>query len=1035
MTAKHADLLPMLYIGSTASWMNPQLPSLNKLPPHSAFFPFASPEAALGLDWQTSSEVQLLNGKWDFHLFERPEEVTWAAIESADWQPIQVPGNWTMQGFDHPHYTNVQMPFDNPPPEVPEKNPTGVYRTKFQVPMAWQGKRLVLHFAGCEGALFVYLNGAAVGISKDARTPAEFDITSLVRKNGNHLVCVVTRWSDASFIEDQDHWWQAGLQRDVILYATSQPFISDIFSWSELEDDLRGAVWNTRVSVGYPGEQVSADYKVRVQLYDPNGNAVFDAPLMQPCSPDLTTGRPGQRMRTILTFTAKVRRPKLWNHETPHLYTVQVSLVGPGCEQHTAYRFGFRSIRIKDRQLLINGMPVLINGMNLHDAHDVLGKYIPRETFELDLKVMKQHNVNAVRTSHYPKDSYWYDLCDQFGMYLIDEANIESHAFYDECCRDPRYTNAFVERVRGMVERDKNHPAVIFWSLGNESGCGMNHVAAAGYVRGADPTRPLHYEGAIRNWTSDTTDGGHNVSDVICPMYPSIPSIIDWAKMEYGERPLIMCEYSHCMGNSNGCLADYYDAFDRYAGLQGGFLWEWVDHGIRKTTPDGKTYWAYGGDFGDKPNDANFIADGIVWPDRTPHPGLSEFKYLAAPVRVSAVDARKGRVRFSNRRWFTALDDARLGIKGRWELVVDGEVVKEGGLPGLHIGPRESLELDLPLGSIPRGEAYLNFYFEQKRATWWAPAGHLVAWSQLPVRKIKPTKSKTDNWVKPEKSDQSIMLAAGGVKAGFDPDTGVMTWFGKEENLLVEGPRLNIWRAATDNDGIKLLLTPGKPLWNWLEAGLDKMKMRAATVKIEKDGLLVITQATGREQWDDFIHTAFYRMDEKGRLHVSNRIKLGEGITDIPRAGVRLLLREELENLSWYGRGPGENYIDRKASAMVGLYGGTVTDQFIPYIMPQENGHKTDVRWLRLSGETAATARLGLHVSAESLFEFTASHYTAADLYACTHTIDLRPRKEVVLELDAAMRGLGTLSCGPDTLDKYKLLEREYDFTYVLKCG
>jgi beta-galactosidase len=625
---------------------------VNKLAPHAAFFPYDSSETALTMQRESSPWFMSLNGVWDFKILARPEEAVRSVLEEGEWSPIQVPGNWTMQGFGKPHYTNVMMPFPNIPPDVPDENPTGIYRRVFTIPADWDGRRVVLHFAGCEGALFVYVNGQPVGVSKDARTPAEFDVTLMIRVGEeNELVCVVTRWSDATFIEDQDHWWQSGLQREVILYSTLKPTIEDVFAWSDLDADFRVAKFCVNVKVGHPGEDYGTNYMLAVQLFDPAGNAVFKDGLTSSCQPVEKNWWEVKAPRTEVYLEGTVQRPALWSHEDPNLYTVVVSLKGPMGEEHTATRFGFRKIEIRDRMLLINGKRVRINGVNYHDHHETTGKYISPETFETDLKLMKQFNVNAVRTSHYPKDSYWYDLCDRYGIYLVDEANIESHAFYKEICRDPRYTNAFVERVRAMVERDKNHPSVIFWSLGNESGYGPNHDAAAGYARRLDPTRPLHYEGAIAK-QGDGWDGGEHASDVICPMYPQIKEIIEWAEEGTGWRPLIMCEYSHTMGNSNGSLSDYYAAFDMYPGLQGGYLWEWLDHGIRQTAADGEVYWAYGGDFGDQPNDANFVTDGIVWPDRIAHPGLYEFKYLAAPVKVEAVDLAAGRVRLVSGNWW-----------------------------------------------------------------------------------------------------------------------------------------------------------------------------------------------------------------------------------------------------------------------------------------------------------------------------------------------------------------------------------------------
>jgi len=681
---------------------------------------------------------------------------------------------------------------------------------------------------------------------------------------------------------------------------------------------------------------------------------------------------------------------------------------------------------------LINGKKVLIKGVNYHDHDDTHGKYISRELLEKDIRLMKQFNVNAVRTSHYPKDVYWYDLCDRYGIYLVDEANIESHAFYREMCRDLRYTNAFVERVRAMVERDKNHPSVIFWSLGNESGYGPNHDAAAGYVRHADPTRPLHYEGAITSWGGEGWDKGLRASDVVCPMYPPIEHIIEWAKSGQGHRPLIMCEYSHTMGNSNGCLADYFEAFETYAGLQGGYLWEWLDHGIRQVTPDGQVYWAYGGDFGDEPNDANFVTDGIVWPDRTPHPALYEFKKLAQPVRVEWLDTERAVVRIVNKHDFINLG----WLRGDWELIVDGNRIVGGELPALKIAPGKTLDVPLAVdANLPVGERFLNFRFTQQEATPWVPAGHEVAWEQLvwggtradtPASPIEPVSAVDD--------DQNIRLSVGDVEAVFDKSSGLLLSYGANKNLLVRGPRLNVWRAGTDNDGIKLMLGPDKVLYHWLDKKLDQVEQRLVGIHLVEDpsglpGVEVIHEASGRGQWDDFRFTQRYTLLPSGDLLVSNEVEIGDDLTDLPRVGVTLALESDLEQLEWYGRGPWENYTDRKTSAMVGRYRGTVSGQHVPYIMPQENGHKTDVRSIDL---TDADGK-GLRVEGHTLLEFNASHFTDNDLYACRHTTDLHPRPEIILNLDAAQRGLGTASCGPDTLDKYKLLEKAYRFGYTLR--
>ncbi len=1043
--------LPLLILSGVNAWENPQLTSLNKLPPRATLYPFPTAEGALTQPREQSPWFQSLNGTWDFQIKPRPEEVTAEALQDGAWQPIAVPGNWTMQGFGRPHYTNVQMPWPNLPPDVPDENPTGVYRRTFKLPETWQGRRVVLHFAGCEGALFVYVNGQAVGISKDARTPAEFDITALARFDGeNELLAVVTQWSDASFVEDQDHWWQAGLQRDVFLYSTGSPHIQDIYAVGDVvfkpTAPPQGQL-NVTVKVGFYAERHSG--VLEAQLYDATSKPVFTVPLSAECgSPVNQRGHsiyPGSETH----FEAEVRRPKLWSAETPNLYTLVVTLKSGATVESAACQVGFRKIEIRDRKLLINGKAPLIKGVDYHDHDDTLGKYISPALYEKDIQRMKQFNVNAIRTSHYPKDACFYELCDRYGLYVIDEANIESHAYYQEICVDPRYTHHFVERVRGMVERDKNHPCVIFWSLGNESGYGPNHDAAAGYARRADPSRPLHYEGAITGWgtQSEGWHGGKAASDVICPMYPQIQSIINWAlEASDDPRPMILCEYSHCMGNSNGSLADYFAAFEKYPGLQGGYLWEWLDHGIRQKTEAGVSYWAYGGDFGDVPNDANFVTDGIVWPDREPHPALFEFKYLAAPIKAEWAGGEGGVIRLTNKQDFVGLD----WLRGEWEVTVDGAVTGQGKLSPLKAEPGEAQEIELPLENASKssGEKFVNLRFYQKSDTLWAKAGHLVGWSQLAYT-AKPAAVQPANLPLPqaESAAETITLSANGRRAIFDQKTGELTFFGGEANLIQSGPRLNAWRAGTDNDGLKLWAHLPDQSWKalprWLGLGLNELKFSPnaeqtlvpVSVKLLKrrnapPAVEVTQRASGRGNWSDFVHLARYTLLPDGELQVENTIRLGKDLTDLPRVGVVMSLAAGLEQIEYFGRGPLENYSDRKASSMIGRYQNTVAGEYVPYVMPQEHGHHTDVRWLRLTNEKGS----GLEVAGSPTFEFNASHFNANDLYAAKHTFDLQPRAEVILSLDAAMRGLGTASCGPDTLEQYQIRGKEYTFTYRLKA-
>jgi beta-galactosidase len=699
--------------------------------------------------------------------------------------------------------------------------------------------------------------------------------------------------------------------------------------------------------------------------------------------------------------------------------------------------------------LLVNGKRVLIKGVNRHDHHDTKGKALDRATMRLDAVTMKRFNFNAVRTSHYPNDPYWLDLCDELGLYAIDEANLESHAFYQQVGRERRYASAFLERALRMVERDKNHPSVIIWSLGNETGYSPNHDAMAGWIRGYDPSRPLHFEpgiwvkGVEKQPTRKIYDLGNRVTDIVCPMYPAIDSLIEWATDKLHpdrSRPLIMCEYSHAMGNSNGSLADYWDAFEKYPGLQGGFIWEWIDHGLRQKSKTGQEYWAYGGDFGDKPNDLNFVCDGLVWPDRTPHPGVYEFKYLAQPVKVIGYNARSGVLEIKNKQDFATL----AWIRGAWQFKVNGNMVAKGKLPVLKTAPQkeEKIDLKLPAVTVEAGqEAFLNLRFYAANATAWCKSGHEVGWGQISIP-AKAGKDASRKAVRHGARPLTLDESNGVLTVGDDAfhliasrDTGLieaLRW--QQHDILVSGPRLQIWRGPTDNDGIKGWTHQAwRPLNMWRAQGLDKLTVKAvlARARRNKDGSITLAfEHLGACAASDKAvrHQHSYTIWPGGRIQADNTFTMDKAVPDLPRLGVVLTLNPGFEKLKWFGRGPFENYSDRKRAALVDLYESTVTNQYVPYIMPQEHGNHTDVRWLSLRSASA-----GLLVEAAGPMEFSASHYTAQDLDCAYHTYDLKPRAEVILNLDYRQRGLGTESCGPGPLEQYKIKPGRYAWSYTIQ--
>lgn len=1036
-------------------WETPELTGLNRLPARATLYPFVDIESALTLDRNSTPWFQSLNGEWKFQLVEKPEvagkEFYQESFDDQAWRSITVPGNWTMQDTgDYPQYTNVQMPFEHEPPYVPEKNPTGLYRTTFTVDASWLNRRTVLHFAGVESAYFVYVNGKQIGFSKDSRTPTEFDISPYLQTGTNTLAVMVIRWSDGSFIEDQDHWWMAGIHRDVYLYSTNKAFIQDLFVVGELDDAYENGRLTVKTRVENQNE-TKTTHTVGIHLVDPEGNTILheDAAAKTQGLPITLRGK-AKELEHNIRLSFPIETPKKWTAETPWLYKVLIEL--KDAEGNTvevaSTRIGFRRVELKNKELLINGKAVLMKGVNRHDHDDTTGKTISRELMIKDILLLKQFNFNAVRTSHYPNDVEWYDLCDEYGLYIIDEANIESHDFYDQLCRDPRWTPAFLDRVMRMVQRDKNHACIIQWSLGNESGYGPNHDASAGWVRSFDPSRLLHYEGATREefgqgpvkyasaWgdvdvyslTKHEAGWGAHATDTYCPMYPTVEDMIRWVEEIDDPRPYIPCEYSHAMGNSNGNLKEYWDAIEKYHGLQGGFIWDWVDQGLKKVDENGQAYWAYGGDFGEDKHDFDFCINGLVWPDRTPHPAMYEFKKLVQPIKIEALALDQGHFKIKNNQYFTNMD----WLQGTWNLQVDGIEVQSGELPPFSIAPESETTFDIPLEPVTKeGECFINFSITVKEATPWCDANHEIAWEQFKIpyeAQNKPAPQLAKEVLTTERGDvatitfQELMLV-------IDKTEGTLNKLAIGGTTLFEKlPQLNLYRAATDNDGIRGWTgQDDKAMGQWHQAGLNNLVLKQSTVT-DSDGRITLEKIwVGANESLEISHKQIITTLSEG-ISVQNVVDVPQGLPSLARVGVLFELPAGFEALEWFGRGPHENYIDRNAGTPVGRYKGTVSGQYVPYILPQENGNKTDVRWFRLESETA-----GVLFEAESLMEFSVSHFSIEDLMTALHTNELKPRPETLVTIDARQRGLGTGSCGPDTRQEYCVEPGHYEFTYFIK--
>jgi beta-galactosidase len=955
-----------------------------------------------------------LDGTWRFQLLHKPTEKL-----GKRWASIPVPGLWTMQEpsdvfFDKPIYTNVQMPFPEQPPFVPEENPTGVYERDFDLPKSWSGKRIVLQLGGYESVALIYINGAEVGLTKDSRLAAEFDVTQFVRSGNNVVRIDVTKWSDATFIEDQDQWWHGGITRSVKLYATNKVFIETFAATAGLEKDLSTGTLNVRAQISAIDNEPTDGYSLHVSIRElaKQKSAVLSHTL-KTFVPPIWTETPeevaiaardffhakfwngnlpksAQQAVSIMEpppqgqvhLSTKVAKIKAWSAEEPNLYTLDIELRNPegAVIEVSQQRIGFRSIVIKGQDFLVNGQPIIFYGINRHDFNRFTGRALTRDDMRQDLLELKRWNFNAVRTSHYPNDAAFLDLCDELGFYVVGEANIESHAFINSLCDDTRYLTAFVDRVGRMVQRDIHHPSVVMWSLGNESGAGSNHEAAAAFTRNFDPSRPLHYEGGIRgNWM-----GSHSLTDVIVPMYPSINAIKEYAKSPKADRPLIMCEYSHAMGNSNGTLAEYWEAIESTRGLQGGFIWEMWDHGPVQTLADGTKRNAYGGDYGEEKHDGNFCCDGMVFPDRTAKPAMHEFKALAAPVVISAVKAATGQFKIFNKHFFKDLSEYQL----QWNITCDGEILDSGVVKLPKVAPRKSANFKFSSKKLAkgtsRGERFVNFSLVRIASTPWALPMSEVGWSQitLPSQALAPAKKAKELGDVVDEHGQ-IILPYG-----------------------IVAPSVSLWRAPTDNDRI------GHIAAQWERYGVREISRTDCVVRQTPSSIKV------SNTWETSTGVSFKHTQTitpvVGGFNVKESVTVPKAFEDLARVGTLFELDGSLNELVYFGTGAHETYPDRKIGR-IGRYVSTVAAQYIPYVRPQENGGHTAVRWFELVNAQGNGLRFVMGKPAQ----VSVTPNRDADLADSTHDVEVKPCGNTVVHIDAAHRGVGTASCGPDTLDKY----------------
>jgi len=1017
--------LPVFLTGQDnhSEWKTPEITGVNKVNPHYIQIPVSD---ANNEGYGMPGHVINLNGEWKFRWVEKPADVI-AGFESMDydddnWDLIRVPANWELSGYGIPIYVNIAYEFTkNPnPPELPQDyNPVGMYRTGFHVPESWKDMDIHLFFGAVKSAFYLYVNGRYIGYSQGSKTPAEFDITPYILPGENLLALEVYRWSAGSWLECQDFWRISGIERDVMLLALPKLRISDVFVHAGLINDFKDGHLNVEMSILNNTGSRTKDNKIVCKLLDKDG----ETPLLTLEKEFTLAGN----QETEIILQGNVPGIHSWTAETPNLYFLEIKLFDRkgNLIQETSIQTGFRNAEIKDGQLLVNGKAILIKGVNRHEHDPVTGHVISRESMLQDVKLMKQHNINTVRTSHYPNDPYWYTLCDTYGLYVIDEANIESHGMGYHPDRtlgnNPRFMNMHLDRIERMVERDKNHPSVIIWSMGNEAGDGVNFDTCYRWIKARDASRPVHYERAELR---------HN-TDIYCPMYPDIEYIEKYASQKQ-ERPLIMCEYAHAMGNSTGNLQEYWDVIERYDQLQGASVWDWVDQGILKLEAGLPPYFAYGGDFGpeETPSDSNFCINGLVGPDRTIHPGLLEVKKVYQFISFRPGENLPAEIIVRNKYDFLPLDFIDIS----WEIIEDGKVVKSGILEPPIIDPGQEALIDLP---VPAGflkndhEYFLNLQAISTRELPLIPSGHILAAEQIPLPSIRrPRVIPPSGKASFTEKDSLITITNDIAEILFDRKDGMMTGFVcNGHNILESGPLPNFWRPPVDNDYGNRMPKRCKP---WKKASHER-ELRSFIIRQENNSEIVVETGFFLPSVNSELNVV-YSISGDGRVLVTQSINTTEESTpELPRFGMKMIIPGAYEHVSYYGRGPHENYSDRNTSAFYGLYESTVDQMYFPYVRPQENGNRTGLRWLTLTNDQG----YGLKISGMPAFSGSALHYSIEDLdyddSGNKHTADLRPHPEIFLQIDMRQMGVGgNDSWGAKPLDKYRIMPGSYSFSFIM---
>ncbi len=1041
-------------------WENEHVYEINKLPARVASYSYDSIEDALNFD-REASRMESLNGEWNFQFVEREEDRSLdfmlVDFKGSDWDKIEVPSSWEMKGYGQPIYTNITYPFTpqesldakydwrGPQPPVPpfiyRDNPVGSYFRDFTVPASWGGDNVILHFGGVTSAFYVWVNGEKVGYSQGSCLAAEFDITNYLVEGQNRVAVQVFKWSDGSYLEDQDMWRLSGIHREVMLLAQPKISINDIAVRAELDDNYKNGTIEIRPSLWMKGDAKSLDgWKITAQLFDDEKDAVLKEDLSAKVKDIYLERWPQRDILKFASMESNIVAPHKWSAEDPYLYTLVISMVNPEGElvESRSQKIGFRTVEFdKDNALLINGKQVEIIGVNRHDHSATNGKALTREEMEADAKLIKQFNFNAVRTSHYPNDPYFLELCDKYGIYVMDEANIETHHVGGLLANSPSWTGAMLARIQRMVLRDKNHPSVISWSLGNESGTGPIFAAAAGWIHDFDNSRFVHYEGAQgdpnhpdyiegvggnqRSETYANPDDPEFV-DVISRMYPELRQIVAQSDSPYIDRPIIMCEYMHAMGNSMGGLGDYWDAIRERKDLIGGFIWDMIDQGLVTTNDKGEEYYAYGGDFGDKPNDENFCINGVFAADRTPNPHAWEAKYVFQPVEIALVSAEPCKVSILNRLSHTSL--AQYDVK--WEIFENGKVIQSGSIADINTPAGDSQIVEIAHKSIKykaNADYWLRLRLEESTDRLWCEKGFEVAYEKM---LLKAKEAKNEAYVSTskatlnvEKGDESIVVYAKDLAVEVSNESGYMTSYKRfGEELLLSPLMPNFTRPAVDNDVRGATFGYMKNLrtfWGDFAKGLNVKSISVADSQGGKSVDINVVYSPVKAT----SLTIQYKIFSDGVVMTTMNLEGSESTPDILRFGMQMGIPYSYDKTTFYGRGPFENYIDRKRGATIGKYSMPTDDLFFNYVQPQESGNRSDVEWAKVS---QAITKNTLCLEGVSDFNFSIWRYTAQNIEAAKHPYELEESGYYTVNIDQEQAALaGTLS--------------EIQPKYLLKCG